>query len=59
MIELDVQEKCQNCPNFSPTVNAIDITSFGDNGKKIMQIVYCINKDFCNNIEDYLKNQEE
>ena len=59
MIKLDVKEKCQNCPNFSPTVNAIDITSFGDKGKKIMQTVYCSNKDFCNNIEDYLRNQEK
>ena len=59
MIELDVQEKCQNCPNFSPTVNAIDITSLGDKGKKIMQTVYCSNKDFCDNIEQHLRNSEE
>ncbi len=59
MIKLDVKEKCQNCPNFYPTVNAIDITTFGDKGKKISQIVYCSNKDFCDNIEEHLRNSEE
>ena len=49
MIELDVEEKCQNCPNFSPTVNSVNITTFGDKGKKLIQTVYCSNKDFCNN----------
>lgn len=59
MITLDVQEKCQNCPNFHPELNTVDITSFGDNGKKIMQTVYCSNKDFCDNIEEHLRNQGE
>lgn len=57
MIELQVENKCQNCPNFSPTVNQIDITSFGDKGRKYMQIVYCEEKDFCDNAEEYLKNK--
>ncbi len=59
MIELQVEDKCQNCPNFSPMVNAIDITALGDEGKHIMQTVYCGNKDFCKNIENYLRNEEK
>ncbi len=58
MIELQVEDKCQNCPNFSPMVNVIDMTSFGDKGKRLSQIVYCGNKDFCKNMEDYLRNEE-
>lgn len=29
MISLNVEEKCQNCPNFSPTVEQIDMTTIG------------------------------
>lgn len=55
MISLNVEEKCQNCPNFSPTVEQIDMTTLG--GKKnISQTVYCKEKDFCENLEEYLKN---
>lgn len=57
MIELNVEDKCQNCPYFSPSVDQIDITTFADKGKRIMQTVYCNNKDFCDNVEEYLKNK--
>lgn len=29
MISLNVEEKCQNCPNFSATVEKIDMTTLG------------------------------
>lgn len=57
MISLSVEEKCQNCPYFSPNVEQIDATTLG--GKKnLVQTVYCGNKDFCNNIEEYLENRK-
>lgn len=33
MILLNVEEKCQNCPNFSPTVERIDMTTLGGEKK--------------------------
>jgi hypothetical protein len=55
MISLNVEEKCQNCPNFSPAVEQIDATTFGGE-KNIIQTVCCREKDFCKNLEEYLKN---
>lgn len=57
MISLSVEEKCQNCPNFSPNVEQIDATTL-DGKKNLVQTVYCINKDFCNNIEEYLESRK-
>lgn len=59
MIELKVEDKCQNCPNFSPTVDVIDISKLEDKEKCLMQTVYCKNKDFCKNMENYLRNKEK
>lgn len=56
MISLKVEGKCQNCPYFSPDLSVTDITTLGDRGKKLMQEVTCKNKDFCNNLEEHLKN---
>lgn len=55
MISLEVEDKCQNCPHFSPTVDAIDVTNIGDRGTRLMQTVYCRNKDFCGDLEGYLR----
>ena len=57
MISLSVEEKCQNCPNFSPNVEQIDVTTLGEE-KNLVQTVHCGNKDFCNNIEEYLENRK-
>lgn len=57
MIELQVENKCQNCPHFSPEINRIDVTSFGDKGRRYIQTVYCGEKDFCDNLEEYLEIQ--
>jgi hypothetical protein len=57
MISLNVEEKCQNCPYFSPNVEQIDATTLGEK-KKLLQTVYCDHKDFCNNIEEYLENRK-
>lgn len=62
MISLNVEEKCQNCPNFSPVVDRIETTTVEDmvNGRKrIIQTVYCNNKDFCKNMEDYLRKENK
>lgn len=58
MISFSVEEKCQNCPEFSPTVEQIDVTTFGGE-RDIQQTVYCRNKHFCKNLEDYLKQETE
>lgn len=56
MISLSVEEKCQNCPEFSPSVEQIDMTTLGGE-RSIQQTVYCANKHFCKNLEDYLKQK--
>lgn len=57
MISLNVEEKCQNCPYFSPNVEQIDATTL-DGKKNLAQTVYRRNKDFCNNIEEYLESRK-
>lgn len=57
MISLSVEEKCQDCPYFSPNVEQIDATTLGGD-KNLVQTVYCGRKDFCNNIEEYLENRK-
>lgn len=57
MIILSVEEKCQNCPNFSPNVERIDATTL-DGKKNLVQTFYCRNKYFCNNIEEYLESRK-
>lgn len=56
MISLNVEEKCQNCPYFSPGVDQIESTTLGGE-KNLMQTIYCGRKDFCDNIDEYLKNR--
>ena len=55
MINLSVEEKCQDCPNFSPTVNSIETTCFGDKLPTFIHTVMCDNKDFCDTIERRLE----
>ena len=55
MITLQVEDKCQNCDNFSLTVDCIDITSLGDELPQLQQTVYCVNKSFCKKLENYLE----
>ena len=57
MISLNVEEKCQNCPYFSPNVEQIDTTSLGEK-KRLLQTVYCDRKDFCDNTEEYLESRK-
>lgn len=56
MISLSVEEKCQNCPEFFPVVDQVDITTLGGD-KSIRQTVYCRNKSFCKDLEDYLSKK--
>lgn len=57
MISLSVEGKCQNCLYFSPNAEQIDATTLGED-KNLVQTVYCRNKDFCNNIEEYLESRK-
>lgn len=59
MIELQVEDKCQNCDNFSPIVDRIDITCFGDESPQFQQNLYCRNKNFCKNLENYLEKTKK
>lgn len=58
MISLSVEEKCQNCPYFSPNVWQVDTTTL-DGEKNLIQTVYCSHKGFCNNVEEYLKDRKQ
>lgn len=55
MISLEVEDKCQNCPRFSPELSVEDITTLEDKGKRLVQVIYCNNKDFCRDLEGYLR----
>ena len=57
MISLNAEEKCQDCPYFSPNAEKIDATTLGGD-KNLIQTVYCGNKDFCNNIKEFLENRK-
>ena len=57
MISLSVEEKCQNCPYFSPCVDRIDSTTLGGE-KNLVQTIYCESKDFCDNIERHLRGRK-
>lgn len=63
MISLSVEEKCQNCPNFRPGLEVIDITTLEDigngMGRRLSQTIYCENESFCKQLEDYLKQETE
>lgn len=56
MIELRVEEMCQNCPHFRPTLERIDMGTF-ENPRNLMQIVRCGEKEFCDNMCDFLKRE--
>lgn len=51
------EEKCKNCTEFCATVDTIDITRFSDKERKYYCDVYCINRDECENIENYLRRK--
>lgn len=55
MISLEIEDKCQNCPHFFPEMRVEDITALGDGQKRLMQVIYCNNKDFCRDLEGYLR----
>lgn len=57
MISLSVEEKCQNCPYFSPNVEQMDATTL-EGKKNLVQTVYCGHKNFFNNIEEYLEKRK-
>lgn len=54
MIELKVEDKCQDCPYFNPKLEVIDVTTLGEE-IKLAQTVYCDRNDFCKNLENHLE----
>ena len=48
-----IQEKCQTCPRFTPTLN--DVNFYTDNGvvEECVEVL-CKNRDICDGIEEYL-----
>lgn len=45
MIELQVENYCQNCSDFKPKIDRIHEEYFG-----CLQTVYCANRERCENI---------
>lgn len=52
MISLDVENYCQNCPDFKPRCTRI----YADN-VCIDTLVQCERKDVCSNIKTYIEQQ--
>ena len=53
MISLQVENYCQNCPDFEPYQNVLRI------GRELHTIVQCTHKDRCNEIYKYICQQYE
>ena len=46
-ITLDLEEYCDYCPNFEPSVNKLDITSCGDSERRVQSSIRCEYTDRC------------
>lgn len=40
-IILDLEEYCDYCPDFEPSVNKLDITSCGDSERRVQSSIRC------------------
>lgn len=58
MIELCVEDYCQNCPDFRANVEQTDWTIFSDSVKYDTKI-YCKNRDRCRVMAAYLSGKVE
>lgn len=54
MIVLDVKDYCHSCSNFEPQTTIF----YRDIEPNIVR-VYCLNKDICNNVYQYAKDEME
>lgn len=54
MISVDLKVYCNNCPHFEP----VGLKVYADN-TSLYTIIECENKQTCNLIEAYLKNEME
>lgn len=54
MISIDLKVYCNNCPHFEPVSSKI----YSDN-RSLYTIIECENREKCNLIEAYLKNEME
>lgn len=54
MIELDVKEYCQNCPDFEP--HSIELVS-GFKNIPIATKVVCVNRERCEMIEKFIRKE--
>lgn len=60
MIKLDVEEYCDNCPDFEPTAEKIMYQSVDDQKCKACDTVVCCKlKARCASIEKYMKMRHE
>lgn len=57
MIKLEVEEYCNECPNFEPEVAKINIDGFF---KVVCNTnIFCEHRHKCNNIAEYMKAKYE
>lgn len=52
MIDLHVEEYCQECVDFQPCVERLYA-----NGKIIAQTVYCENREICANVYEFTRKK--
>ena len=52
---LNLQEYCSYCRDFSPELNQIDITNFGDKRKRVQNCISCENSDKCERLMETLR----
>lgn len=53
-----LQEFCSYCPDFSPEVEKIDVTSFGE-ATRYVNNIRCVNRNKCSRIVENLENRIE
>lgn len=61
-IILDLEEYCDYCPDFEPSVNKLDITSCGDSERRVQSSIRCEFSDRCaaiyNKAREDVKNEK-
>ena len=57
-ISLDIEKYCEDCADFEPNVDKIEIDEF-DGSVRCITTVECKNKDRCRSIHHYLLNYLE
>lgn len=55
---IDLQDYCSNCANFEPELDQLDISTYGDRAKRVLNSISCENASRCAHLMENLKSRE-